>query len=569
MRVIVVVGGIISGVGKGIAAASIARILREYGFSVTSVKIDPYINFDAGTMRPTEHGEVWVTDDGGEIDQDLGNYERFLGIPIPKKNNITTGQVYWKVIRDERKGKYLGQTVQFIPHIPNEIKRRVKEAGNGYDFVIVEVGGVVGDYENSPFLFAMKSLELELGRSNIAYVLVTYLPVPSHIKEMKTKPTQQAIHLMSESGIWPDFVLCRAHQPVDDVRKKKIETYANIDIAHIISAPDVKSIYEVPLNFEKDNMGIKMLKHFGLQPRHLPDWKPWSRTVSRILNPSKRIRIAMVGKYVSVGDFQLADSYISVNQALEHAGANLDCGVDIAWIDSTRFEKSASELKELDHFHGIIVPGGFGSSGVEGKVAAIRYARENDIPYLGLCFGLQLATVEYARHIGLEKANSTEIDPYSPNPVIDMQPAQRAIMEKSKYGGSMRLGAYAADVIPGSRIERIYKKSGRMDKDMEQIEHLKKDPKQAFRIGTLNGPSVLERHRHRYEVNPKFIEQLSKQGLVFSGWHTRFDGTKLMEFIELPKHPCFIATQAHPEFKSRLHDPSPMFNEFVRASSEQ
>jgi CTP synthase len=569
MRVIVVVGGIISGVGKGITAASIAKILREYGFSVTSVKIDPYINFDAGTMRPTEHGEVWVTDDGGEIDQDLGNYERFLGVPIPKRNNITTGQVYWKVISDERKGRYLGQTVQFIPHIPNEIKRRVKEAGNGYDFVIVEVGGVVGDYENSPFLFAMKSLELELGRSNIAYVLVTYLPVPSHIGEMKTKPTQQAIHLMSEAGIWPDFVLCRAHQPVDDVRKKKIETYANIDIAHIISAPDVKSIYEVPLNFEKDNLGIKMLRHFGLQPKNLPDWKPWQRMVTRILSPSKRLRIAMVGKYVSVGDFQLADSYISVNQALEHAGAGLDCGVDIAWIDSGHYEKNPAALKDLDNFHGIVVPGGFGASGVEGKIAAIRHARENEIPYLGLCFGLQLATVEYARHIGMEKANSTEIDPYSPYPVIDIQPAQRELMEKNRYGGTMRLGAYSATLMPHSRIFEIYKKLGRLDRDQELIALLKKDQKQSFRLGIFEDPAVLERHRHRYEVNPRHVEALSKAGLIFSGWHVRTDGTRLMEFIELKNHPCFIATQAHPEFKSRLHDPAPMFMEFMKAASEQ
>jgi len=580
MRIIVVLGGIFSGVGKGIAAASIGRILQEYGFSVTAVKIDPYINFDAGTLRPTEHGEVWVTDDGGEIDQDLGNYERFLAESIPKRHNITTGQVYWKVINDERKGRYLGQTVQFIPHVPNEIKRRVKQAGENYDFTIVEIGGVVGDYENLPFLFAMKSFEIELGKNNVAYVLVTYLPIPDNLGEMKTKPTQQAIHLLNETGISPDFVLCRAVRQLDDVRKHKIETYANIPSEHIISAPDVQSVYDVPINFEKDNIGIKLLRRFNLQPKKLPDWSGWIRALNHIKNPTRRVRIAMVGKYIASGDFALPDSYISINQALEHAGAELDIGPQITWVDSTKLETlSDHEMKaKLSEFDGIIIPGGFGASGVEGKIRAIQYARENNVPFLGLCLGLQLAVVEFARNVcHMEGAHSTEINPSTPYPVIDVLPSQRAILQHSRYGASMRLGAYAANLQPGSLIQKIYAETGRASQDAKRIAEISKDAKQAFRLGAianqlnLEGEPVdtaLERHRHRYEVNPQFVPQLSSTGLLFSGWHVREDGTKLMEFLELPGHRCFIATQAHPEFKSRLGDPAPLFLEFVRACAK-
>jgi len=580
MRIIVVLGGIFSGVGKGIAAASIGRILQEYGFSVTAVKIDPYINFDAGTLRPTEHGEVWVTDDGGEIDQDLGNYERFLCESIPKRHNITTGQIYWKVIGDERKGRYLGQTVQFIPHVPNEIKRRIKKAGENHDFVIVEIGGVVGDYENLPFLFAMKSFEVELGKNNIAYVLVTYLPIPDNLGEMKTKPTQQAIHLLNETGISADFVLCRAPRPLDDVRKHKIETYSNIPTDHIISAPDVQTVYDVPINFEKDNIGIKLLRRFNLQPEKLPDWSSWTRLLNKIKNPSRRIRIAMVGKYVSSGDFALPDSYISINQALEHAGAELDASPQITWVDSSRLEAlSDQELKsKLSEFDGILIPGGFGASGVEGKIRAIQYARENNVPFLGLCFGLQLAVVEFARNVcKMADAHSTEINPATPYPVIDVLPSQRAILQRSRYGASMRLGAYAANLQPGSKIQKMYSETGRAGQDAKRIAEIAKNTEQAFRLGTamnqmnLSGEPVhmaLERHRHRYEVNPQFVPQLSSAGLLFSGWHVREDGTKLMEFLELPEHRCFIATQAHPEFKSRLGDPAPMFLEFVRACAK-
>ncbi|MBI5061778.1 MAG: CTP synthase [Candidatus Aenigmarchaeota archaeon] len=569
MRVIVVVGGVISGVGKGIATASIGKILQSHGYSVTAVKIDPYINFDAGTLRPTEHGEVWVTDDGGEIDQDLGNYERFLSVDIPKKNNITTGQIYWKIIHEERRGKFLGQTVQFIPHVPDEIKRRIKNAakkhdGSEYDFVIVEIGGTIGDYENVPFLFAMKSLEIELGRNNFACVLVSYLPIPSNVGEMKTKPTQQAIKMLNESGIFPDFVFCRAPQPLDLVRKKKIEVYANIDIDNIISAPDIKTIYRVPTNFEKEGLGKKILKRFSLEPKTIPDWSHWSTLVDRIENPSRRIKIAMIGKYVDIGDFSLSDSYISINQALEHAGANLDVGVDISWVDAKKFESDPAAVKHIENYNGIIVPGGFGSSGVEGKIAAIKFARENNVPFLGLCYGMQLAVIEYARSICGLHAHTTEVDPATKAPVVDILPMQRAVLEKSRYGGTMRLGAYAA-MLDASRVLKIYKETGRMERDMERIQFMPEE-----RLGKINGNRdiVLERHRHRYEVNPEYIEMLANNGLIFSGHHIRLDGTNLMEFIELPKHVFFIATQAHPEFKSRLEDPAPLFLEFLRSSAE-
>lgn len=570
-RYIVVAGGVMSGVGKGVATASIGKILQEYGFKTTAIKIDPYINYDAGTLRPTEHGEVWVTDDGGEIDQDLGNYERFLGMELPKKNNITTGQIYKAVIDRERQGEYLGQTVQFIPHIPDEIKRRIREAGKGYDFVLVEIGGTIGDYENIPFLFAMKSMEREVGGKNVVYVLITYLPVPTHIEEMKTKPTQQAIKMLNESGIFPDFILCRAKRPLDDVRKKKIEIYANIDADYVISAPDIKTLYAIPLNFEKEDMGQKILKKFGLKPRKRPNWKKWRELVDRIEHPHRVLRVAMVGKYVDIGDYTLKDSYISVNQALEHAGAHLGVGVEINWIDAKRLEKEKAEVKALAGYHGIIIPGGFGISGVEGKLQAIRFARENGIPFLGLCYGMQLAIVEFARNVcSLEGANSTEVDPNTRYPVVDLLPTQRELMNRREYGGTMRLGAYAAMLREGSRVLELYEGTGRLIADMEKIQMWKEDPQQRFRLGLLQEDSkaVLERHRHRYEVSPEFIHLLEEHGLVFSGYHIREDETQLMEFMELPEHKYFVATQTHPEFKSRLEDPAPLFYGFVKAAMD-
>ncbi len=562
VRYIVVVGGVISGVGKGVTTASIAKILQEYGYKVTAIKIDPYINFDAGTLRPTEHGEVWVTSDGGEIDQDLGNYERFLGMDIPKMNNITTGQIYKKVIDNEREGRYLGKTVQFIPHIPDEIKRRIKNASKGYDFCLIEIGGTIGDYENIPFLFSVKSLETEVGRNNLSYILITYLPIPTHISEMKTKPTQQAIRLLTEQGIIPDFIICRANKPLDAIRKKKIETYANIKSDHIISEPDIDTIYRIPLDLEKEKLGAKLLKKFSLKQRKKPDWKRWKKLVEAIVSSKKEVKVAMVGKYVDIGDYSLADSYISINQALQHAAANLNVNVAIDWLDAKTFERGDASC--LSSYDGIIVPGGFGSSGVEGKIKAIRYARENNIPYLGLCLGLQLAVVEFARNVcGMHGAHSTEVSK-GRYPVIDMLPTQKKIIEENRYGGTMRLGAYAAILREKTRVAGLYRK--RIQDDRGKILKLKN--RNSFRLGILEKGKkvVLERHRHRYEVNPIFIDRLESKGMVFSGYHTRKDKKKLMEFIELPKHRFFIATQAHPEFKSTLTDPAPLFYGFLKAA---
>ncbi len=571
-KYIIVAGGVMSGVGKGVTTASIGRILQEHGYNVTAIKIDPYINYDAGTLRPTEHGEVWVTDDGGEIDQDLGTYERFLNLDIPKRNNITTGQVYKTVIDKERQGEYLGQTVQFIPHIPDEIKRRIKEASNHHDFVLIEVGGTIGDYENIPFLFALKSLERDVGKQNLAYVLVTYLPIPSHIEEMKTKPTQQAIRLLSESGIFPDFIICRAKKPLDVVRKKKIETYANIISEHVISEPDIETVYQIPLDLEKEKLGEKIFKEFGMKSKKQPNWQEWKKLVENILNPKKTIKIAIVGKYIDIGDYNLADSYISINQALTHAGASLNVGVEINWLDSKMFERDRKSLSELKSYDGLIVPGGFGASGVEGKINAINYARINKMPYLGLCYGLQLAVVEFARNVcGLKDAHTTEVEPKTSAPVIDVQPAQKEILEKSMYGGTMRLGAYAAILKDKSQILKLYAETGRLKEDEKRIQELMKDKSQAFRLGILEKgkKTVLERHRHRYEVNPRFVDLIEKNGMVFSGYYERFDKTRLMEYIELQNHPFFVGTQAHPEFKSRLGNPSPLFYGFVKNASKR
>ncbi|MBR9699870.1 CTP synthase [Candidatus Woesearchaeota archaeon] len=570
-KYIVVAGGVISGVGKGVTSASIGKILQEYGYKVTAIKIDPYLNYDAGTMRPTEHGEVWVTDDGGEIDQDLGNYERFLQIHIPKRNNITSGQVYKTVIDKERKGEYLGKTVQFIPHIPQEIERRIKESAKGFDFAIIEIGGTIGDHENVPFLFAMKRLERELGKENMVYFLVSYFPIPGHMGEMKSKPTQQAIRMLSENGILPDFVICRARKPLDDIRKKKIELYGNISSSYVISEPDIDTIYRIPLDLEKENLGLKLLSEFRIKLKKQPDFKEWKKLVKRIAEPKHRVKIAMICKYADIGDFSLKDSYISVNESLLHAGASIDAGVDISWIDAKTLTDKQTTKEALKDFDGILVPGGFGSSGVEGKINAVQYAREHKVPYLGLCYGMQLAVVEYARNVAkLEGANTTENQKKTPHPVIDILPTQKAILEKSDYGGTMRLGAYAATLKKNSRVYKLYKESGRLEKDNEQFESLKHDKNNKFRLGKLvKEDTVLERHRHRYEVNPEFVEKMEQRGIIFSGHHIRDDDTKLMEFIELPDHPYFIATQAHPEFKSALGSPAPLFFGFVKAALQR
>jgi CTP synthase len=568
----VVAGGVMSGVGKGLATSAIGKILIENGFSVTAVKIDPYISMDAGLFRPTEHGEVWVTDDGGEIDQDLGNYERFLDKDISRKNNITTGQVYKAVIDRERRGEYLGATVEFIPHITDEIKNRVKAAAEGHDVCMVEIGGTMGEYQNVPFLFAMKSLQIEIGMENMIYVLITYLPVPSHIEEMKTKPTQQAIKLLSENAIFPDIILCRAPRPLDMIRKKKIQTYANISSDYVISAPDTDDLYAIPLNFEKEYIGRKILRKMGLKSLKRPNWSQWKEYVKRIDKPKKNVKIAIVNKYVVTGSFKLADCFISVSQSLVHAGAALNTGVEIHWVDAGSVEEASDPSAILSQFDGILIPGGFGKQGVEGMVKAVRYARENNVPYLGLCYGMQIAISEFARNVcGLEGASTTENHPDTPHPVISIIESQKDALARDGYGGTMRLGGYAAVIQPGTCIYRAYQESGRIDKDAARLERYRSDPCQKFRLGLIREGevAVVERHRHRYEVNPAYVNILTEQGLVFSGKHVREDGTVLMEYIELPGHPCFIGTQAHPEFTSRLTEPNPMFLCFVKAAGEK
>lgn len=539
-KFIVIVGGVISGVGKGVATASIGRLMKDYGFSVTAIKIDPYINIDAGTLRPTEHGEVWVTDDGGEIDQDLGNYERFLEQPILKANNITTGQIYKTLIDKERRGDFLGETVEVIPHFPEEVKRRIIQASASCDVALIEVGGTVGEYQNSLFMFALRSLENDIGKDNICYVMVTYMPIPSHIDEMKTKPTQLAVNLLRSSGIEPDFILCRGKKPLDNVRKKKLERNINIKAENIISMPDVtgpgthNSLYIIPLELVDEHLGDKILDRLTLQKKHDLDLSLWKKALDGVLNPHKDVNIAMVGKYLDIGDYKLVDSYISVNEALKHACAKNHIKLNLEWIDSKKLEHTEDIKTQLNKYDGIIVPGGFGASGVEGKINAIKYCRENDVPFLGLCYGLQLAVVEYARNVcGLKDAHTTEIKPEAADPVIDILPEQKTVMNK---GGTMRLGSYPAVLKKNTKTYELYGKE-----------------------------LISERHRHRFEVNPEYHEILQKNGLVFSGMSPN---DRLVEFIELPEKRFFIGTQAHPEFKSSLLNPAPLFDGFISAAGK-
>jgi CTP synthase len=460
--------------------------------------------------------------------------------------------------------------VELIPHITNEIKRRVTTVANGYDICMVEIGGTMGEYQNIPFLFAMKSLQIDIGMENMIYTLITYLPVPSHIEEMKTKPTQQAIKLLSENAIFPDFILCRAGKPLDMIRKKKIQTYANISADYVISAPDTDNIYSIPLNFEQDKIGLKIMKKLNLKQKKKADWRQWRKYIKRINNPGKAVNIAIVNKYVVTGSFKLADCFISVSQSLIHAGAELNVGVKIHWIDAKSLEDSGQPSKILKGFDGILIPGGFGEQGFDGMLKAIQFARENNVPYLGLCFGMQLAVCEFARNVcKLKEASTTEIHPDTPHPVITIIETQRDTLATCGYGGTMRLGAYAAVLKPGTLVHRAYEKTGRITIDCERFHAFENEPCQRFRLGKTRPDDsvIMERHRHRYEVNPAYVDMLAEKGLVFSGYHVCEDDTVLMEFIELPDHPCFIATQGHPEFTSRLGCPNPMFLAFVKAAS--
>jgi len=530
---IFVTGGVLSGLGKGITTSSIGKVLQSKGFTVTAIKIDPYINIDAGTLRPTEHGEVWVTDDGGEIDQDLGHYERFLDVDISKGHNITTGQVYQTVVEKERKGEYLGKTVEVIPHIPDEIKRRIKNVAKktNSDFVLIEIGGTVGDYQNVLFLEAAREMRLE--GEKVLFVHVGYLPVLSYLGEMKTKPMQHSVKEIRTIGIQPDFIICRSDYPADEVRKNKIALFCNVKKDDIISNPNVENVYELPLIFEEQKLGKKILKKLDIEAKK-SDLKSWSKFIGNTKNLKKIVKIGIVGKYFDIGKYKLPDSYVSVIEAIKHAAWHNNVKPEIEWIDSKIFEKNPKKVSMLKKMDGIIVPGGFGTSGVEGKIAAIKYVRENKIPYLGLCYGMQLAVVEFARNVcNLEKANTTENDPKTPHPVIDFIPEQIKLIRESRYGATMRLGAYPAILKKGSLIKKLYGKD-----------------------------KISERHRHRYEVNPKYIDILEKNGLVFSG---RSPDGVLMEFMELSDHPFFVGTQGHPEFKSRPMNPSPMFDGLIKA----
>lgn len=536
-KFIFVAGGVMSGIGKGVATASIGKILESKGFNVTAIKIDPYINLDAGTMNPIEHGEVFVTDDGMECDQDIGNYERFLGKDIPKINYMTTGLIYETVIKKERNLEYGGKCVEVVPHIPEEVIRRIKLASKTAkaDFTIVEIGGTVGEYQNILFLEAARILKSS-NPKDVLFILVSYLPIPNKIGEMKTKPTQYAVRTVNSAGIQPDMILCRSEVPIDERRKEKLSVFCNIKPEMVISAPDVDSIYEVPINFEKDELGNKILKMFGMKKRE-QDLKDWRALSDKIKNLKKEVNIGIVGKYFSTGDFVLSDSYISVIEALKHAAWSQDAKPVLHWINAEEYEKNPEKLEELKKMDGILVPGGFGERGVEGKIKTIEFARTNKIPYFGLCYGMQIACIEYARDMmSLKDANTTEIDRKTPNPVIDIMPEQKKNLADSNYGATMRLGAYPA--------------------------LLKKDSIAAKAYGALE---ISERHRHRWEVNPSYIEAFEKNGLVFSGKSP--DG-KLMEIVELPpeKHPFFVGTQFHPELKSRPLAPHPLFREFIKAA---
>jgi CTP synthase len=531
---IIITGGVVSGLGKGITTASVAKILQMHGYKVTAMKIDPYMNCDAGTLRPTEHGEVWVTDDGGEIDQDLGHYERFLDIDIPKYHNITTGQVYGTVIDKERKGEYLGKTVQPIPHVTDEIKHRIRRPSKDakYDFILVEIGGTVGDYENILFLEAVRQMKLEGDR--VLFIHVTYVPVLNALGEAKTKPTQHSVKLLREIGIQPDFIVARSDEPLDDVRKYKIALFCNVHEDEVISDSNVDHVYAVPLLFEEQSLCQKILKKLHLR-RDVDELKPWRNFIKNIRNLENTIEIGIVGKYFDIGTSQLSDSYISVIEAVKHASWANNLKPNIHWINSKLYEKDPSKLKQLNNLDGIIVPGGFGLSGIDGKINTIQYVRENNIPYLGLCLGMHLAVVEYARNIcQMKNAHTTEVTKKTPYPVIDFIPDQISIIRESRYGASMRLGSYPAILTHGSLIHELYG----IDK-------------------------VHERHRHRYEVNPNFVDDIEKKGFVFSG---RSPDGVLMEFCEIPDHIYFVGTQAHPEFKSRPMKPSPLFDGLIKAA---
>ncbi len=528
-KFIIVTGGVLSGLGKGVTTAAIGLILRSRGLRIDVCKIDPYLNVDPGLMNPFQHGEVWVTKDGYEADLDFGHYERFLDVELTREHNITTGKVYLSVLEKERRGEYLGQTVQIIPHVTDEIKQqlvRIARKSNP-DVLIVEIGGTTGDIESMPFLEALRQLRMELGRENVLFIHVTLVPVLDAVGEQKTKPTQHSVKELRSIGIQPDMLVCRCREPLLDETKAKLSLYCDVSKRDVISNHDVDVIYEVPLVMEAQGIGDTILEKLNLRER-ANDLREWRAFVERVKKARDTVRIAMVGKYT-----HLHDSYISVVEALRHAAWKLNHRVEVLWVEAERLEEEGTGV--LEGADGVLVPGGFGVRGAEGKIAAIRYARENRVPYLGICFGFQLAVVEFARHVaGLRGANSTELEPGTEHPVIDLLPEQRGI---ERLGGTMRLGEIEVEIKPGTLAHRIY-----------------------------GCEKVGERHRHRYEVNPAYIPRLESSGLVFSATS---DSGRRMEICELPSHPHFLATQFHPEFKSRPLKPAPVFLSFVSSAIER
>jgi CTP synthase len=525
-KYIFVTGGVVSSLGKGIASASLGRLLVERGLSVTMQKFDPYINVDPGTMSPFQHGEVYVTDDGAETDLDLGHYERFIDRSLSQQNNITTGRIYQNVIGKERRGEYLGSTVQVIPHITDEIKNAIRRPAPGHDVVITEIGGTVGDIESLPFLEAIRQFRQEVGRDNALFIHLTLVPYISAAGELKTKPTQHSVRELMEIGIQPDVLVCRSEQPISVEIKRKIAGFCNVDFECVIESPDVASIYEIPLRFREQGFDRVVCERLRLETPE-PDLGPWKAMVERILHPHHRVRIAVVGKYTD-----LHDAYKSVQEALIHGGISSDAGVEINWLSSDQFTSQEAAGRLLRDYDGLLVPGGFGIRGIEGMIEAIRWAREHQLPFLGICLGLQVAVIEFARNVcGMSETTSTEFEPECETPVIALMANQREIKD---VGGTMRLGAYAA--------------------------RLRKDSKAAQAYGTLQ---ISERHRHRWEVNNAYRDLLAEHGLRLSGQSP--DGG-LVEIIELPDHPWFLGCQFHPELKSRPTRPHPLFAAFIAAA---
>lgn len=535
-KYIFIIGGVLSGVGKGVTSASIGRMFKNRGFNVSAIKIDPYINVDAGTMNPIEHGEVFVTEDGDETDQDIGNYERFLGTNIYSVNYMTTGRVYQRVIEKERAMFYKGKCVEVVPHIPLEVIDRIKQAAKKAeaDIMIIEIGGTVGEYQNILFLEAARMLRLKQP-DDVAYVLVSYMPVPKHLGEMKTKPTQYAARTLNSSGLQADFIIARGEDKLDKPRKEKIAMMCGLTSEdEVVSAPDVDSVYDIPALFEKQNLAASLAKKlkFKLKPQvH----KEWDQFAKKAKSADKEVKVAVIGKYFGTGNYTLSDSYISVIEAVKHAGWHNGATIKMSWLDAEEYERNPKSVSELKNYDAVIVPGGFGTRGVEGVIAAIKFARENDVPYLGLCYGMQLATIEFARNIlGYKDANTVEINPKSSNLIVHINESQKMNVSNNRYGGTMRLGAYDCELKEGSKVGKLY--------------GLKK---------------ISERHRHRYEFNNYFRQALEKAGMDIVGVNKQAD---LVEIVELKNHPFFVGVQFHPEFKSRPLEPHPLFMGLIKAA---